>query len=108
MMKTEMTPERAKAVLIAKLAKDSAHIADLVRWGSWTLAAEYAESVAADAKAVREIEQMPDPEDELFASASRESQLSFFSPAVFHHSARRELPGAPSMAPGNTVFGGLR
>jgi len=106
MMKTEISPERAKRALIAKLSKESAHIADLVRWGAWTLAAEYAASVAADALAVRSIELLPEPDAELFATVSRDSQLSIFSPAVSHHSSGRELPAADNETAGSTVFGG--
>jgi len=115
MMKNDtVTPEAAKAVLIAKLAKQSAHIADLIRWGSWTIAAEICDSIAADARAVRALELLPQEPSEkqwefdAFNTSRVSTQLPIFSPAVSHHSAARDLPAPPAKAAGSVVFGGRR
>lgn len=113
-MKTNPTnPETVKTQLLAKVTKDAVHIADLIRWGSWTLAAEYAQSVSEMALQIRQLEQTPAPhemlQDEfsLFANSSKQTQFPNFSTEVSHHSSR-DLPGVAEKRPGSVVFGGLR
>jgi hypothetical protein len=59
-MKLEITPQRAKDALIGQLKRDSAHVLDLLNWGSWTLVAEFAEKLRENALAVRRLEMTPE------------------------------------------------
>jgi len=92
-MKLEITPERAKDALIVHLKRDLAHTFDLVQWGSWTVAAEYAGRCKEASEAIRRLEMTPekfeqqDLLDLVVPPPPRQAEIFSFSRDVIHSSA---------------------